>query len=65
MSTARPIAGKVRPHLNGCIGDNVKDGMKRDGHYVVPDGRHVIRDIVKSVMPLHMHVVALTYKVNA
>lgn len=29
------------------------------------DRRHVKRDIVKSVVPLHMHVVVLDNKVNA
>ena len=41
------------------------DGTKKDGHHVVPDGRHFKCDIVKFEMPLHMHVVVLTYKVNA
>lgn len=40
-STAIPITGKVRTHLNGCFCDNVTDRKKRDDHHVVPDERHV------------------------
>ena len=40
-------------------------GTKKDSHHVVPGGLHVERDIGNSVIPLHMHVVVLTNKVNA
>lgn len=45
--------------------DNTTDGMRRYGDHVGPDGRPVKCDIVKFLLPLHLHVVVSTKKVNA
>lgn len=56
--TTRLIAGKVRPYLNEVLIQRDRRDEERRQH-VGPDERHVEGDLVRFVMPLHMHGIVL------
>lgn len=56
--TTRLIAGKVRPYLNEVLIQRDRRDEERRQH-VAPDERHVEGDLVRFVMPLHMHGIVL------